>query len=135
MTTTFTKKERKLLSDEELDTLMRARDLLSVEDLDSLMRARASKLSELGANLDELAADDDGQYDDAEFTRICEDRKKFAMLSDVEKETASRWADVEALREHYALFEDFLYDCMTELMGFPVLRATDRYRTVPTVRC
>jgi hypothetical protein len=104
MTKTFTKDE---LS-----------ELLSEEDLDALMRARSSKLSKLTVDLDELAADDDGQYDDKEFTRICEDRQKFLMLSDVEKETASRWADVEALRDHYALFEDFLYDCMTELMGF-----------------
>ena len=93
-------------------------DSISDEDLDTLMRARASELSALNAPLDELVEGDDGLHDDAEFTRICADRAKYLQLTDVEKEAASRWADVEALREHYALFEDFLYDCMTELMGF-----------------
>ena len=93
-------------------------DLISDEDLDTLMRARASELSALTSPLDELDEDDDGLHDDAEFTRICADRAKYLQLTDVEKEAASRWADVEALREHYELFEDFLYDCMTELMGF-----------------
>ncbi len=93
-------------------------DLVSEEDTDTLMRARCSELSALTSELDVLEDGDDGQFDDNEFTRICEDRERFATLSDVEKETAQRWSDVEALRDHYALFEDFLYDCMTELMGF-----------------
>ena len=93
-------------------------DLISDEDIDTLMRARASELSALSAPLEQLLADDDGLHDDDEFTRICADRANYLKLTDVEKEAASRWADVEALREHYEFFEDFLYDCMTELMGF-----------------
>ncbi len=66
----------------------------------------------------EYKMDDDELYDDDEFTKIVNDRAKFAQLTETEKEAASRWAEIEALRDHYALFEDFLYDCMTELMGF-----------------
>jgi hypothetical protein len=65
-----------------------------------------------------LLTDEDGQYSDTVFTRIVNDREKYLQLSEVEQEAAGRWAEIEALREHYALFEDFLYDCMTELMGF-----------------
>lgn len=61
--------------------------------------------------VDEFA---DGQ----EFTRMANDKEYMATLSDTERECVQRWAEIEALREHYALFEDFLYDCMTELMGF-----------------
>lgn len=56
--------------------------------------------------------------ENAEFTRMANDKEYMATLSDTERECVLRWAEVEALREHYALFEDFLYDCMTELMGF-----------------
>jgi hypothetical protein len=55
---------------------------------------------------------------DQEFTRLAADRTYMASLSEVEQQCVARWAEVEALREHYVLFEDFLYDCMTELMGF-----------------
>ncbi|MBV1929749.1 MAG: phage terminase large subunit [Gammaproteobacteria bacterium] len=61
---------------------------------------------------------DDCLFTDDEFTQICNDREKYLQLSEVEQETARRWSEIEALRDHYALFEDFLYDCMTELMGF-----------------
>ena len=61
---------------------------------------------------------DDALFTDDEFTKICEDREQYLQLSEVEQETARRWSEIEALRNHYALFEDFLYDCMTELMGF-----------------
>jgi len=93
-------------------------EAIGEEDLDALLRARCSELSKLTEPVQELDDGDDGQYDEHVFTRICEDRKQYLALTDVEQETASRWADVEALRSHYALFEDFLYDCMTELMGF-----------------
>ena len=53
-----------------------------------------------------------------EFTKMTQDREYMNSLSDSEREAVLRWAEVEALRNHYALFEDFLYDCMTELMGF-----------------
>lgn len=56
--------------------------------------------------------------DDTEFTRIANDADYLKTLNDTERECVLRWAEVEALRDHYALFEDFLYDCMTELMGF-----------------
>jgi len=53
-----------------------------------------------------------------EFTKMSNDREYMNTLSDTERQCVLRWAEVEALREHYAEFEDFLYDCMTELMGF-----------------
>lgn len=53
-----------------------------------------------------------------EFTLLANDKEYMATLSEVEMECVHRWAEIEALRTHYALFEDFLYDCMTELMGF-----------------
>ena len=55
---------------------------------------------------------------DTTFTDLANDSEYMATLNEVEFEAVARWAEVEALREHYALFEDFLYDCMTELMGF-----------------
>jgi hypothetical protein len=55
---------------------------------------------------------------DQEFTLLAADKEYMRSLNDIERESVLRWAEVEALREHYALFEDFLYDCMTELMGF-----------------
>lgn len=61
--------------------------------------------------VDQLAAD-------SEFTRMANDKEYMTTLSEVERQCVLRWAEVEALREHYAEFEDFLYDCMTELMGF-----------------
>ena len=57
-------------------------------------------------------------FDPLEFTRLANDKDYLLTLNEVEQTTVKRWAEVEALREHYALFEDFLYDCMTELMGF-----------------
>ena len=56
--------------------------------------------------------------DDSEFTRLSRDKGYMATLSDTERQCVHRWAEVEALRDHYAEFGDFLYDCMTELMGF-----------------
>lgn len=56
--------------------------------------------------------------DEQEFTRLSLDKGYMSSLSETERMCVKRWAEVEALREHYALFEDFLYDCMTELMGF-----------------
>ena len=61
---------------------------------------------------------DDCLFTDDEFTKICDNREQYLQLSEVEQETARRWAEIEALRDHYSLFEDFLYNCMTELMGF-----------------
>ena len=56
--------------------------------------------------------------EDREFTTMAQDVELMSQLNDLERETVLRWVDIESLREHYALFEDFLHDCMTELMGF-----------------
>ena len=61
---------------------------------------------------------EDGLYEDDTFTQICNDRKAYSQLSEVQRQIALRWSEIETLRKHYALFSDFLYDCMTELMGF-----------------
>lgn len=58
------------------------------------------------------------QTEGSEFTQLANDTEYLKGLTEIEQECVQRWAEVEALREHYALFEDFLYDCMTELMGF-----------------
>lgn len=93
--------------------------LIKDEDIDKLLRTRSNELSKLTSPLVvELEDGDDGLHDDQEFTRLCEDRDAYLALSESEQEVAVRWAEIEALRDHYALFEDFLYDCMTELMGF-----------------
>ena len=55
---------------------------------------------------------------DRTFTEMSKDDAFMASLNETEEESVRRWVEVEALRNHYALFEDFLYDCMTELMGF-----------------
>ena len=67
---------------------------------------------------DESVEIDEEEYSDNEFSLIVEDRKQYAKLNKTEKEIANRWSEIEVLRSHYALFEDLLYDCMTELMGF-----------------
>lgn len=107
-----------------LDTMNREEMLahISDEDLEKLLSVKANELSKLTDNLttplDVLDPYDDGLYDDYEFTKICEDRAHYSQLTEVEKESVRRWAEIEALRDHYTLFEDFLFDCMTELMGF-----------------
>lgn len=94
-------------------------ELLSDEDIDKLIQTRASDLSKLtSTDVVELPPEDDGQFTDNEFTKLCDDRDAYLALSEVEQQVAVRWAEIEALRKHYALFEDFMYDCMTELMGF-----------------
>jgi len=39
-------------------------------------------------------------------------------LPEIQQEAVKRWTDLEALQAHYTEFSDFLYDAMTELMGF-----------------
>lgn len=70
------------------------------------------------ASINDHLIDEGYHRTDEEFTEILANHARMMELSDIEQETVRRWADVEALRDHYALFEDFLYDCMTELMGF-----------------
>lgn len=57
-------------------------------------------------------------YTDHAFKELCRDQARLLGLDANAKEKVRRWASVNALREHYALFEDFLYDAMTKLMGF-----------------
>lgn len=57
-------------------------------------------------------------YSSDAFKDLLKDRAAMLSLDSVAAEKVSRWADVIALRTHYALFSDFLHDCMTELMGF-----------------
>lgn len=57
-------------------------------------------------------------YTSAAFKELCNDREALLALDELAAEKVSRWADINALRAHYVLFSDFLYDCMTELMGF-----------------
>lgn len=57
-------------------------------------------------------------YTDEAFKRLMQDQERLLALDDVAREKVRRWAEVNALRKHYARFEDFLYDVMTKLMGF-----------------
>lgn len=107
--------DKKNIEDLSLDDF---KSLVSEPDVDALLRAKMNELAQLHSEIEELSDEEDGLFKDDEFTRICNDRKLYMQLSDTEKESARRWSEIEALREHYALFEDFLHDCMTELMGF-----------------
>ena len=53
-----------------------------------------------------------------DFTSLSKNRDLMRGMSEAEVQCVRRWVEIEALREHYSEFEDFLYDCMTELMGF-----------------
>ena len=55
---------------------------------------------------------------DHTFTELADDEEYVNTLDEIGLESLHRWVEVEALRSHYVLFTDFLYDCMTELMGF-----------------
>lgn len=44
--------------------------------------------------------------------------KNKSQLPEVQQQALKRWENLEALQEHYSDFKDFLYDAMTELMGF-----------------
>ena len=109
-----------------------AMDFAELEEKLGEETARAIIEQRIPAN----AKDIEGEWTDKEWADICGDRPQLtedtertftdmsldddfmAALNDIEAESVRRWVEVEALREHYALFEDFLYDCMTELMGF-----------------
>lgn len=113
------------LSNEDLiDALLKTGTDSNPEELERLYD---NALSQLDAELQspeevtvwtEDTNDPNWEAHDAEFTDIVNDREQFATLNETEQEIAKRWADIEVLRDHYALFSDFLYDCMTELMGF-----------------
>ena len=44
--------------------------------------------------------------------------KNKSQLPEVQQQALRRWKNLEALQHHYIDFKDFLYDAMTELMGF-----------------
>lgn len=58
------------------------------------------------------------EQDDAHFDEWAGIREQLQNATETQRDMARRWMEVEALREHYSEFSDFLYDCMTELMGF-----------------
>ena len=114
-------------------------ELLGGIDLEQLERTKSSRIKgfEEVSVEDELLEDDELLYSDEEFekivktrgavpvlqegntfTEILNDTEFFKTLNDTEKESVLRWVDIEDLRTHYAKFEDFLYDCMVDLMGF-----------------
>ncbi len=57
-------------------------------------------------------------YTDEAFKQLCRNQERLLKLDARAREKVWRWASINALRSHYILFEDFLYDCMTKLMGF-----------------
>lgn len=57
-------------------------------------------------------------FNDGEFKDLLADREYMLSLPDVHAERMRRWDVIHALREEYADFKDFLFDCMTELLGF-----------------
>lgn len=52
---------------------------------------------------------------DAQWRAI---RENLNTLPEIQQEAVKRWSDLEALQNHYTEFSDFVYDAMTELMGF-----------------
>ena len=62
---------------------------------------------------------DDWETEEASHAAKWEDllRNK-SLLPEVQQQALQRWSNLEALQEHYSDFKDFLYDAMTELMGF-----------------
>lgn len=57
-------------------------------------------------------------YNDAQWLHLLEDRQYMLSLPAIDKERHERWGKLHVLREEYADFKDFLFDCMTELLGF-----------------
>ena len=57
-------------------------------------------------------------YTDAQFEALLNDRSALSQLEDIAMEKLWRKNDIRQLRKHYALFSDFLHDCMTQLLGF-----------------
>lgn len=72
-------------------------------------------MEELG-QLDDMK--DSDLYTSQAFKDLCADRQRMLALDEYSLEKVMRWKDINALREHYILFSDFLHDCMTELMNF-----------------
>lgn len=69
--------------------------------------------------VDTIEEDFDWQAEEEAHAREWEEIKKtISQLPEIQQETIRRWTDLEALQEHYVEFSDFLYDAMTEVMGF-----------------
>ncbi|CAM0005253.1 terminase large subunit [Vibrio phage K436] len=68
--------------------------------------------------VDERELQNEELFSSEAFDALCTDREALEALDEIASEKVQRWADVRALRKHYRKFSDFLYDCMTELMGF-----------------
>ena len=70
------------------------------------------------------AMEDPTYFDDFELEEAAHAAKWEELLNsrnqlpEVQQEALKRWRNLEALQEHYEDFKDFLYDAMTELMGF-----------------
>lgn len=58
------------------------------------------------------------EEDDRTFTELLNDAEYIDSLDEDQQQMIGRWGNIEALRDHYEEFEDFLHDCMTTLMGF-----------------
>lgn len=57
-------------------------------------------------------------FTSAAFKELINSRETLLQLDELAQEKVLRWDNIHALRDHYVSFSDFLYDCMTELMGF-----------------
>lgn len=71
----------------------------------------------------QLTIPEDDYYEDIEADLEYEIKWKELLerkseLPEIQQEALQRWDDLHALQEHYPIFSDFLYDAMTELMGF-----------------
>ena len=51
----------------------------------------------------------------AEWAKI---KSNLNLLPEIQQQAVLRWDSLGALQKHYVHFTDFLFDCMTELMGF-----------------
>lgn len=113
-----------LSNDDLIEALLATGTDSNPEELERLYNNALSKLDAELQSPDEVTvwtedkSSPDWQEHDDEFTNLVNDREKYLSLNKTEQEVAKRWSDIEVLRTHYALFSDFLYDCMTELMGF-----------------
>ena len=69
----------------------------------------------------DLVIDDSDNWEE-EYDRHAKEwldiQNNLSQLPEVQQETIRRWTDLEALQKHYSEFADFLYDAMTELLGF-----------------
>lgn len=65
------------------------------------------------AYFDDWEAEEDAHA--AKWQQLLDSR---SQLPEVQQQALKRWNDLHVLQEHYSDFKDFLYDAMTELLGF-----------------